>query len=183
MNRAFIIHGAYGNPDENWFPWLREELTKLGYEVIAPTFPTPEEQSLENWRKVFEDYKDQLDKNTIMIGHSLGCPFILNVLQKTNTKIKAIYLVAGFHTLLDQPIDEINKTFVEEGFDWVKIKSNCNRVVMFSGSDDKYIKREIADELAKNLDAEYEVINNGGHLNATAGYTKFEKLLEKIKND
>ena len=110
MKKAFIIHGAYGNPNENWFPWLKKELESLDYKVISPTFPTPENQSLENWNKVFEEYKDQLDENTIMIGHSLGCPFILNVVQNTNTKIKAIYLVAGFHTQLDHPIDEINKT-------------------------------------------------------------------------
>ncbi len=116
-----------------------------------------------------------------MIGHSLGCPFILNVLQDTNTKIKAIYLVAGFHTLLDHPIDEINKTFVEKGFDWDKIKTNCEKIVMFNGDDDPYIKQEISDKLAKNLDAEYEVIKDGGHLNATAGYTKLDILLEKIE--
>ena len=182
MNKAFIIHGAYGNPDENWFPWLKEELKKLGFEVISPTFPTPEDQSLENWNKVFEEYIDQLDENTIMIGHSLGCPFILNVLQNAYTKIEAVYLVSGFHTLLDHPIDKINKTFVENDFDWEKIRSNCEKIIMFNGDNDKYIRREISDELAKKLDAKYEVVKDGGHLNATAGYTKFEKLLREINN-
>ncbi len=182
MKKAFIIHGAYGNPHENWFPWLRKELMGFDYEVISPTFPTPENQSLETWDAVFEKYQDQLDENTIMIGHSLGCPFILNVLQNIDIKIKAIYLVAGFHTLLDHPIDEINKTFVENSFDWNKIKSNCEKIVMFSGDNDPYINLDISDELAKILNAEYEVIKNGGHLNATAGYTKFEVLLSKIKD-
>ena len=54
---------------------------------------------------------------------------------------------------------------------------------MFNGDNDQYIRKEIADELAKTLDAEYEVIKNGGYLNAEAGYIKFENLLEKIKND
>ena len=25
MTKVILIHGAYGNPEENWFPWLKEE--------------------------------------------------------------------------------------------------------------------------------------------------------------
>lgn len=182
MKKAFIIHGAYGNPNENWFSWLKIELEKVDYKVIVPTFPTPEDQTLENWRKVFSEYIDELDSETIMIGHSLGCPFILDLIQDSDVKIKAIYLISGFDTLLGHPIDEINKTFVENEFNFEKIKSNCDEIVMFNGDNDKYIKQEISDELAHKLSAEYEVIKDGGHLNATSGFIKFEALLDKIKS-
>jgi len=166
MKRAFIIHGAYGNPEENWIPWLKEELTKLNYEVVAPTFPTPEKQSLENWFEVFSKCMNALDNETIMVGHSLGVPFILNVLQKIDFPIRAMYLVSGFHTALNLPLDEINKTFIERGFDWEKIKSNCLNIHMFNGANDKYIPTAVSDDLAKKLGAKYELIPNGGHLNA-----------------
>ena len=52
MKNAIIIHGTYGNPDENWFPWLKIELEKIGYQVYVPTFPTPENQNLEAWLKI-----------------------------------------------------------------------------------------------------------------------------------
>ena len=123
MVNIFIIHGTGGNPQGNWFPWLKEELEKLGHKVFVPKFPTPENQSLENWLKVFEEYKQYLDENTIVIGHSLGPAFILNILEKQEKPIKAAFLVAGFTGLLNNPqFDELNKTFTDKEFDWQKNK-------------------------------------------------------------
>ncbi|MDP3988435.1 MAG: hypothetical protein Q8P80_04820 [Candidatus Levybacteria bacterium] len=55
-----IFHGAYGNPEENWFPQLKEELEALGQKVVVPKFPTPQNQNLESWMKVFESTFDEL---------------------------------------------------------------------------------------------------------------------------
>ncbi|GAG44616.1 unnamed protein product, partial [marine sediment metagenome] len=33
---TLIIHGTYGHPKENWFPWLKEELEILGEKVYVP---------------------------------------------------------------------------------------------------------------------------------------------------
>jgi hypothetical protein len=41
MRNIFIIHGSYGYPEENWFPWLKKELSKLGHRVFVPKFPIP----------------------------------------------------------------------------------------------------------------------------------------------
>ena len=53
----FIFHGVGGSPQENWFPRLARELTKLGQEVIVPQFHTPEGQTLRDWLKVLEREK------------------------------------------------------------------------------------------------------------------------------
>lgn len=36
MSNAIIIHGAYGAPQENWFPWMRSQLEQIGYTVYVP---------------------------------------------------------------------------------------------------------------------------------------------------
>ena len=79
-NNLFIFHGAFGSPNENWFPWLKTEVEKLGIEVFVPTFPTPEGQSLNSWNKAFEPYEKHLSEKSILAGHSLGTAFILNLL-------------------------------------------------------------------------------------------------------
>ena len=184
MTNIFVIHGAYGDPEENWFPWLKSELEKLGCKVFVPKFPTPENQSLENWLKVFEDYKQYLDENSIVVGHSLGPAFLLNILEKLDKSIKAAFFVSGFVGLLGNPdFDNINKSFVDKSFDWQKIKQNCKKFYIFHSGNDPYVPLEKAKELAKNLAVDVILVKNAGHFNEKAGYTKFELLLKKIKNE
>ena len=95
MTNVFIIHGAYGHPKENWFPWLKSELEKLDCRVFIPQFPTPEDQSLETWLKVFEEYKQYLDEDSVVVGHSLGPAFLLDILEKLDKPVKATFFVSG----------------------------------------------------------------------------------------
>ena len=172
--KFIIIHGAYGNPEESWFPWLRKELEKLG-EVIVPEFPTPEGQTLENWRKVF----NSSDKGTILIGHSLGPAFILDLLERH--KAKAAFLVAGFIRKLGlEEYDSINYTFFKE-FDWETIKKNCPKFFIYHSDNDPFVPLKYGQEIADKLGAELALIKGAGHFNEKAGYFKFEKLLEDIK--
>lgn len=177
----FIIHGMYGHPQENWFPWLKKELESIARECIAPKFPTPFDQSLESWLRTIAKYEDKINQDTIMIGHSLGAAFILNYLERTKKKIKAAFLVAGYHKLIVNEFKELNKTFVGKRFDWEEIKHNCNKFFIFASDNDPYIPLEINKEMAKVLDAELVVIHNGGHLNKKAGFDKFPLLLDYIQ--
>ncbi|MCK5176588.1 MAG: serine hydrolase family protein, partial [Candidatus Aenigmarchaeota archaeon] len=170
MNNIFIIHGAYGNPKENWFPWLKSELEKSGCMVFVPEFPTPINQSLENWLKVFEDYKQYLSENSIVVGHSLGPAFLLNILEKSDKPIKAAFFISGFTSLLgDSDFDKINKSFVDKIFDWQKIKRNCPNFFVFHSDKDPYVSLEKAKELAKNLGVSVIIVKNAGHFNQKSG--------------
>ncbi len=176
----FIIHGVYANPEENWFPWLKKQLESMNYEVIVPKFPTPLDQSLESWMRVFSNYESKINEETVMIGHSLGAAFILNYLEKTNKKIKAAYLIAGFHKLLGNQYDDLNKTFVGKEFNWEKIMQSCNKFFIFASENDPYIPFEISKELTEKLNAEFNIVPNGGHLNKESGFEEFYLLLECI---
>ncbi len=92
---VIIIHGTGGHPQENWLPWLKNELEKLGYTVDIPQFPTPENQTLETWFEVFdrEEYNDKFTENTILVAHSLGGAFALRILEKYQVRIKAAFFI------------------------------------------------------------------------------------------
>lgn len=184
MTNVFIIHGTGGSPEINWFPWLKQELEKLGCKVFVPRFPTPENQSLKSWLKVFDKCRKYLDEDSIVVGHSLGPAFLLSVLENLNHQIKAAFFVSGFIGFLNNPdFDGLNKTFVDKPFDWNKIRKNCKRFYIINSDNDTYVPLEKGRILAKNLGAELMVLKNAGHINQESGYTKFELILEMIKNE
>ena len=179
---AVIVHGSYGSPDENWFPWLKGQLEKLGYEVFVPKFPTPKNQKLEVWMEIFDKYEESLDENSILIGHSIGCAFILSVLEKLEIKIKAAFLVAGFlGPLGNEFYDSISKTFTKKEFDWQKIKNNCDKFFVYHADNDPHVPLSKGEEIAEKTQGTLKIIKNAGHFNEKSGYKKFELLLEDIK--
>lgn len=177
----FIIHGAYGSAEENWFPWLRDELEEKGFQVFVPNFPTPDGQTLENWMKVFDEYGHYLNEETVLIGHSIAVAFILNVLERLQKPVKACFLVAGFVDFLgDAELDLINKSFTDRDFDWLKIKENCKNFHIYYSDNDPYVPLEKAQMLSYKLGVDLRLVEGAGHFNHAAGYDKFELLLKDI---
>ncbi len=185
MAIALIIHGSYTKTHHNWFPWLQEQLeSQLGYNAFLPQFPQAEEQNLANWFHVIDEMMPLFDESSILVGHSCGAVFALRILEKLEKPIKAAFIVSGFTSLLGNPelakYDEVNKTFIEEPFDWKKIKQNVKHLFVYHGDNDPYVPLEQAQEIAKGTGAEFKVVPGAGHFNIQTGYTKFQLLLDDI---
>ena len=183
QNNIFIFHGTEGYPEENWFPWLREKLEAKGCKVIVPQFPTPPivPAKIREWFKVLDKYKEDINQNTILIGHSLGGVFTLRILEKLEHPIKAVFLTGtpiGVKPILNY---ERDSSFSGFDFDWQKIKTKAKHFDVFQSDNDPYVSLGNGEQLAKNLGVELTFIPNAGHFNKIAGYLSFPKLLEKIE--
>ncbi len=183
MSNIFIFHGTEGYPEENWFPWLKEKLEGLGHRVMVPQFPTPPvvPAKINEWFTVLDKYRQYIDEDTIIIGHSLGGVFALRVLEKLEKPIRIAALTGtpiGIRPLLNYDRDS---SFSGFSFDWQKIKSNAASFIVFHSDDDPFVSLGNGQELAKNLGIELSFVPNAGHFNKKAGYTEFPQLLEKLK--
>lgn len=183
MKNAFIFHGTEGHPGENWFPWLKKELEKLGYQVYVPHFPSPPEipAKIDEWFDVLKKYEAHINKDTILIGHSLGGFFNLRLLEKLEHPVKAAVFVGtpiGIRPILNYDRDNSFSSFT---FDWSKIIKKAKQFLIFHSDDDPYVSLENGKQLSKHLNIELNFVPNAGHFNVNAGYTKFDLLLEKLK--
>lgn len=180
---VIIIHGAYGYPEENWFGWLKNELSHINIPCIVPAMPTPDNQSLSAWLNLFKnEYAHHINQNTILIGHSLGAAFLLRWLEYQKTSVDHTLLVGAFIGDLGiQKFDNINKTFFSSPFIWQNIKKSSRQFYCYHGNDDPYVPQHHFSLIAKNLNAKKIIISQGGHLNAAAGYTAFPLLLTHLK--
>lgn len=133
--------------------------------------------------KTFGKYERYLDKNSIVVGHSIGPAFLLSVIEKRNEPIKAAFFVSGFvnGSLGNPKFDKINKSFTEKKFNWVKIKRNCPKFYVLHSDNDPYVPLARAKDLAKKLGTKVIIVESAGHFNESAGYKKFDLLLQKIK--
>lgn len=183
MTSIFIFHGTEGNPEENWFLWLKEKLEAKGCRVFVPQFPSPPivPAKITEWFDVLRKYGEYINEDTILVGHSLGGLFILRVLEQLNHPVRAVFLVGapiGVRPILYYDRD---KSFSGFSFGWTTIKANAKSFTVFHSDNDPYVSLGNGEKLAKELGVELSFIPNAGHFNTKAGYTKFEALLEKIE--
>jgi predicted alpha/beta hydrolase family esterase len=179
MKRAYIIHGAFGNPQENWIPWVKKQLENKGYTVIVPKFPTPEGQNLQAWMDIIDSEKENMTYDTILIGHSVGARFLLSLLPRLHQPVLKTILVSGFtHSLENNEFGIINETFIEKSVNWASVLIKSSEFYVLHGENDPYIPVSQAEEIATRLKIDPYVIENGCHLNANAGFTKFQELMD-----
>lgn len=182
MNKVFIFHGTEGYPEKNWFPWLKEKLEAKDCRVFVPQFPSPpgEPASVAKWFEVLKDYNQHIDKDTILIGHSLGGVFTLRILEKLQVSVKAAFFVGtpiGVKPILNYDRDN---SFSGFSFNWSTIKKNANHFVVYQSDNDPYVSLGNGKQLAKKLGVKLTFIPNAGHFNKKAGYTAFDDLLKKL---
>jgi predicted alpha/beta hydrolase family esterase len=128
-----IIHGTFGNAQENRFPWLKAVLEQQGHQVRVPTLPTQEEGMHDQRCKGLQTQVPfTFDNDTILIGHSLGAVFVLDVLNREREEpVKKAVLVAGFlHTLGNEEFDSLNAPFLERERNREQIRENAEEFVV-----------------------------------------------------
>lgn len=180
MNYYFLIHGSYGNPYKNWFPWLKEELGIRGKRYIVPHFPILEKQNYQNWSTILKSYLDIgiMNENTTFITHSLGGIFLVKFLLEYKVKVKRLLLVAPFNNLEFEKEQELYDTFYVERLE--DLKELCQDIICIYSNNDPYIPESNVFEFASKVGAKRVLIENAGHFTGKSGYREFRELLHYL---
>jgi len=183
MKRAIIVHCWGGSPEYCWYPWVKKELEKRGFQVQIPAFPDTDEPKFEPWIEEFQKAVGKPDEELYLIGHSLGCITIMRYLETLGEKEKigGAVLVAGFSEDIGLP--EI-KSFLEIPVDYEKVKNSVkNKITAIFSDNDPYVDLKFADIFKKKLDAKVIVKHKAGHFSgAVEGEKTCLKLPEVVEN-
>ena len=180
MKVVFIVHGYKGWPNGGWRTWLMSELEKKEIYACSLPMPNPDDPVCEEWIGEIKRVVGQNSNNEIyLVGHSLGSTAILRFLETTDSKnIKGVILASG-------PIKPVGNgninNFLETPFDFEKIKNKAQKFLIIHGSNDDRVPFEHAQVLSKALDCKLVTVENGGHLNGSAGWKTLPQVLAGLE--
>lgn len=178
--KAVILHGTNGSSNHNWFPWLKAELEKIGYEVWVPDLPESDNPSVIRYNKFLLESGWDFTNNLI-IGHSSGSVEILGLLQELpdGISINTAILLGTFENDLDR--DDLKGMNVP--FDFEKIKTKAKQFIVIHSDNDPYCPLEGAQAIAKKLGVEITLFPGFAHFGISQDpkFVKFPELLEIIK--
>lgn len=181
MKNALILHGTGEGPNSFWHPSIKIFLENLGYEVWVPQLPDADTPDLKKWLPVALNFN--YNEETIIIGHSAGCPLLLSVLENLNVKIHKAVLVAGYAK--PTGVEKTPDLILQSIYNWEKIKSNVEDLIFINSDNDPWkCDDEAGLYMFRNLGGTLIIRENEGHMGSKSfnqPYTKFpllEKLLE-----
>lgn len=177
MKVIFAPGNGGGGPQDNWFPYLKAELEKLGVEVIASEFPDNIVARESSWVPFIRDVL-KADEQTVIVGHSSGAIAALRFAEKQ--KILGSVLVGAYHTDLGLPMEKQSGYF-NRPWDWNAIKSNQKWIIQFSSINDPWIPIEEARFVHDKLGTEYYEFLDQGHFGGDYNKLEFPELFHALK--
>lgn len=173
--RIVVAHGYRADPSRHWFPWLVEHYGSDTVSVIG--LPNPEEPDLETWVHAASAAIGEVDEQTVLVGHSLGCVTLLHVLNRKAEpwRLGGLVLVAGFVDAL--PNLPALDPFTEEPLDLHRIRRDVAVRHVLRSDDDDVVAAPLTERLAELLDAPTTLVPGAGHFVDRQGVREVPALL------
>ena len=184
MKRVILVHRWSGGGADDWRPWLKSELEKLGFEVFSPTMPNVEEPVIEEWVNYLRGIVGEADSETYFIGHSIGCQTILRYLETLDKSVGGAVFVAGWFKLAnleDEEVRKIAEPWMNAPIDKEKVKRVLPKSTLIISDNDPYNCFEENMRGFEDIVTKTVVVPGGGHFTEDDGFKEFPKLLEEFK--
>ncbi len=187
MKNAIIIHGKpskevyYSDqfPSSSnfaWIPWIQKQLIIKDIKADTPEMPHSYKPDYKIWSTEFERFN--INKETILIGHSAGAGFIVRWLSE-NTKIEVSKIILVAPSI--DPYKTSETGFCDFTISPDLIKRTGQFTIFTSDNDSEQINKSVSilNENIQNIDI--IIIKGMGHfIPSDMGTDKFPELLEQV---
>ncbi len=182
MRNCVIIHGCSSAPgiitfENHWISWVAQKLNTHDIHTTTPRMPEPWQPQYEDYKKEFE--KENIDENTILIGHSCGCAFLVRWLGESKQKIDTLILVAPWKIAGEQ---SPKKSFYQYTIDET-IPERVKKIIMFTSDTEEKMGKDSLAIFQNALNGKIISLTNKGHYTPDDMNTnEFPELLKEIIN-
>jgi len=180
-----LIHGYNGIP--KIYEWLENELEELGYNVIVPKFKPREGVIYKEWKKLFDEYKNYIHEESIIVAHSIGNEFIIKYFNENDLRAKLYISLAGFSEYFEwenkEDLNRACKEFLVDVRELENFKNRCIKKYSIYSNNDHIVPFNILQKYPKSIDATPILIENIGHMGKKSGLKEIPKVLELIKEN
>ena len=180
---VFIIHGWSGYPEEGWYPWLKKELEQRKLRVEIPSMPGTDNPEIKAWVSFLKKTIKNPDKETYLVGHSIGCQAILRYLQETKVKIGGAVFVAGWLTLKGLETDEVReiaKPWLETPIDFGKARKCLEKFTAIFSDNDPFVPLENTNLFREKLGAKIIIEKQKGHFTESDNVKELPSVLNEL---
>lgn len=117
---------------KHWIPWIKQQLITRGIPTETPLMPDSWAPDYEKFKSVFERYT--VNDDTILVGHSCGCAFLVRWLGDTKRAISTLILVAPWK--IPDDTDPIRRAFYAYDID-ASIRSRVGNIILFTSDNEE----------------------------------------------
>jgi hypothetical protein len=175
---AILVHGWKGWPENAWFPWLQKELEARGWTTKALKMPDPLLPRRDAW--VGTIIGAIRDPETVLVGHSLGCPAILWALEEyAGPPFAKVVCVSGFIRPF-LPLGTFREEWFPHALDIGKVRPKARAWSVIHAKFDPLVPFKEGAFLAAELGVPLTVTKRIGHLTQKEGALEVPEILSAV---
>ncbi len=179
MKRLIVIPRWAGSSHDDWYPWLQSQLAAddAGYEIHILDIPDWNAPDVADSVDFLLKYlpADQLDTDTVLVGHSVGCQLIIRYLAHVEAEARragravpqvgGVLCVAGWFSV-DQPWETV-LNWIHLPVDYAAARRTIppGKLVVLLSNDDPYTAdyRENERLWVEQMQAEVQILPEKQH--------------------
>lgn len=183
--KVFIVHSWGAHPEDEWYPWLKKELEKKGFQVEVPQMPNTDEPEIDAWLSFLKKKVGSPTAETFFVGHSIGCQTILRYLESLppSAKVGGAVFVAGWFNLINLETDEewqTAKPWLETPINFTKVKKHTKNFVAILSDNDPWVPLDDAKIFKEKLNSKIIVKHKTGHFRIVDNVHELPEALNEL---